>query len=1591
VLLPDKITTLQARGPPGDLTYHLILPKNAVLPGEPPDPDPEGEFYILVHAEGKLELPGAILEGSFNLFADESTVLMVMGGRLLVGFESLELLELVAGGAFQIDSDGFAGKLQLSLDEDLDSIPFGELFKDLGEGLGFDLGVQFDLVVNTTTLDKDILLPDTFDPFTAFAVSAADQAILENVGENDPPQWIWLSDDLTKLQAQYDPVSAKVEYHLIVPKSPEIPPDPDQPGEFYILVHAVGKLAFPGFLLDGGFDLFVYQQNAVMDIHAVMTMGSFLEMNAIGILQIDDTGIAGKISLEIIDDNSPLSSLPGFGAGLGFDAEFDLIVNTTEQYKEIVFPDRFNNLDAFGLTDDEKTELESTGSVVLKDGLTRLKSVLNDDGETEYHLIVNNTPNKDDPPPVDIPTPNDVGEYYILVYANGDLRLPGATLTGSFYLLAEETQTVMTVSGHLIVGFGDVKLLELIAGGAFYVDDNGLAGKLQLELEQSVPFEDLLGPGFGFNQEAFFDLTINLTKVEQDFTLPESFDALDVFGVDPSDIQNPGDEVLLSDNLTILRLETNPTSLKDEFHLIVPDTPNPGSAAELYILVHAVGELSMPGFTLKGGFDLFVDQQRATMDVHALMSMGFGDLKLMELEAIGVAQIDSTGLAGKIHLQLIDPRAPPSIPGIETLPEVEAPLSSLFPGGSETELGFSAEAKFDLIINTTEQYKEIVLPDRFDNLQAFGITDEQETVLRSVNSANPVESFLLPDGLTRLKSVYIDADTTEYHLIINNTLDKDIPPPEELPTPNDTGEIYMVVHASGQLKFPGFELSGTFDLKATEYRVLMTVQAQLVLGIPLGNDQTLTLIDLSADGVLEMTSLGISGKVKLRLNPDDPDSTDSVPFAEFSDALGLGMSMDANFDLLVNTTEYESYIELHEGFDALDAFDITGAALDEFNNLEALAATNDVTHLGKTYQTPLDDELTKLLATIEQAPEDGPLSVVYTLIVPNTPEGQQPVGKAYILIHADGQLTLPGLELKGSFDLEGYDQYVLMSVNAQVVIGFGDNFKVLELVAGGVFKINADGVAGKLKLRLASELDPTDKYYDADAPVPFEALGLKMDAQFDLIINTAAKGSALVLPDGFDPFTAFDVDASDENALMAVTGDEVVTVLLADGLTSLESRRAPTELDPDRIELTLTIPNTPYGEIEGLGTFYILIHADGSLSLQASTSTGFFLNGVFDMRLDAWGLLVTANAELEARVAGQTILHMGATGALLINNWGIAAKIELTLDAGADLAGVGFSLGGTFILELNTTENRVGRIGDTTVNLAPGPYVRLLIDGHLQLYIGGSNSFLMEGSFVLQYSSIGLEMAADATLKAIFAGKPLLSANAKGALLINDQGLAAKIALDVGAGFSGIGFVFNGSFVLEVNTTNQYVPTIAGQAVNLVAGPYAKVTIVGYLKVLNILTFNGTFILSVDSEGIRASVDAKLRVFNVSFKFTANALINDSGLAFTATLLLASGSHFTPFPNFQIYGTFKLGVNTTSGTVYGIAKNTARVQVLNGGLNLFGLKATGSITISAGSGGFNLYIPSNDPLTLKVGPITASLSGYAYSDGRWRLHRHCRI
>src|SRR5207302_1362850 len=131
--------------------------------------------------------------------------------------------------------------------------------------------------------------------------------------------------------------------------------------------------------------------------------------------------------------------------------------------------------------------------------------------------------------------------------------------------------------------------------------------------------------------------------------------------------------------------------------------------------------------------------------------------------------------------------------------------------------------------------------------------------------------------------------------------------------------------------------------------------------------------------------------------------------------------------------------------------------------------------------------------------------------------------------------------------------------------------------------------------------------------------------------------------------------------------------------------------------------------------------------------------------------------------------------------------------------------------------------------------------GQIQLTITSGTGFRLEGSFTLTAGANGLEIGATSTVKAIVANVTLLSLNATGALLINKSGLAAKITLSAGTGFSSGGFQFTGSFVLAINTTSAVITSIAGQEVDLPGGPYAKISVSGDLRILNFFTANGSF------------------------------------------------------------------------------------------------------------------------------------------------------
>jgi len=69
----------------------------------------------------------------------------------------------------------------------------------------------------------------------------------------------------------------------------------------------------------------------------------------------------------------------------------------------------------------------------------------------------------------------------------------------------------------------------------------------------------------------------------------------------------------------------------------------------------------------------------------------------------------------------------------------------------------------------------------------------------------------------------------------------------------------------------------------------------------------------------------------------------------------------------------------------------------------------------------------------------------------------------------------------------------------------------------GVLQIQDSGVAGKLKLRTASELDPSDSSMMLMRLRFSASLGLSMNAQCDLILNTTGNTVTIALPDNFEP------------------------------------------------------------------------------------------------------------------------------------------------------------------------------------------------------------------------------------------------------------------------------------------------------------------------------------------------------------------------------------------------------------------------------------------------------------------------------------------
>ena len=133
----------------------------------------------------------------------------------------------------------------------------------------------------------------------------------------------------------------------------------------------------------------------------------------------------------------------------------------------------------------------------------------------------------------------------------------------------------------------------------------------------------------------------------------------------------------------------------------------------------------------------------------------------------------------------------------------------------------------------------------------------------------------------------------------------------------------------------------------------------------------------------------------------------------------------------------------------------------------------------------------------------------------------------------------------------------------------------------------------------------------------------------------------------------------------------------------------------------LSLPAGPYAQVGVAGT----------LAIGLETGTSFVMAGNFILTTSGTEVAVTASADPHGR--DRRCHHLLHAVGWRADDHGERPCRAYTLGSGgsAGLSGNGFAFSGFFTLDVNTTGEEVAKINGRDVNLAAGPYVRVLVDG----------------------------------------------------------------------------------------------------------------------------------------------------------------------------------------------------------------------------------------------------------------------------------------
>ena len=803
------------------------------------------------------------------------------------------------------------------------------------------------------------------------------------------------------------------------------------------------------------------------------------------------------------------------------------------------------------------------------------------------------------------------------------------------------------------------------------------------------------------------------------------------------------------------------------------------------------------------------------------------------------------------------------------------------------------------------------------------------------------------------------------------------------PDGTTTGGPYVEIDASGSRIFGtadnGFLLNdGNFYLSVGSEGIAVSASATMVVVVG-----DVNLFSVAASGAMLVSSDGFAASLTVTSNLADPDGMYSfngtftlqanttgaiqtigtvvIPagpgatatpgpyfqlYGSATLALGpttsdTGIFLDGTFYMLIGsnglTVSASGTLNAEVDGSTLLSMQATGALIIvSSGNNPGMAGELTLTRSGSS---PLDSSVSSFNGTftlevnttgVQQTVPLGNSSITITAGPDNSTTSDP-----YVEVDASGTLTFGtaqnGFVLTGDFFLSIGETGLDASANVSMTAAVG-GVTLLTMNATGILVIAAGanpGIAADLSLTLTSAN-------------PLDGNGFSFNGSFNMEVNTT--GVQQVVPLG--------------NSTATITAGP-------NGASALASAG-------------------PYFEID----------ASGSMVFGTPTN-GFLLNnGNFYLAIGTTGFAVSAGATMVIEVGSTQLFSADASGAMLISSQGFAAS--LTVSSNMTVTGV-YDFEGTFTLQVNTTgvQQTIGSVvipaGPGASGSPSGPYFQMYVSATLGLgSTTADTGIFLTGNFYLVISSSGLMVAANGALTAEVGGTNLLTMTATGVLVISvgaNAGIAGELTLTLTSGdpFDGSGFSFNGSFVLEVNTTQvQQVVPIGSSTTTITAGPNGSTTGSSYVEVYahgalilgtksNGFALTGDFFLAIATDGLYVSTavsfTATIGGSNL-FSLGASGVmeITSSGLAASFTLTASGGGNPTFAMNnaFSFSGEFLFQINTTNNAV-DTTIGTTTLNLPSGfyfEIAITGISPNPNATLTIGAANSGIQLSGNFDLTI---------------------------